>query len=225
MEKNDGLSEIICKRCLARLQIAYDFKQDAIAANHELRSFISNVNKQFQQVTGSTSGSSKSRKRPREDSLQQDESESYYDLEDDMQALIDDEQDEDEFKDFKDLDEDSSDENKKKIARDQLVEILGDNNAISIRKTEHAQSLVTIQDDTIDEPPENMELFIVEDNNESANITYECEQSPGELITDETDEPQYLEDDENDDLYDSVGFLNFSRYFIATFFACPIHWQ
>lgn len=201
MEKNDGLSEIICKKCLARLQIAYDFKNDAIASNRDLRSFISNVNKQFQQVTGSSSAIVAKSKRT---SQKDGESEMFDELEEDMQALIDDEQE----IEFKDIDTDLSDDTKKTIDRDQLVEILGDNNAITIRKTRSGRT-IAIQEDVTDEPPENMEVFLVEETNEveSGYIVDEYEQNAGELITDETDEPQYLEDDDNDDqLYEPVSY-------------------
>ncbi|XP_055297611.1 zinc finger protein 300-like [Sitodiplosis mosellana] len=192
VEKNDGLSEIICKKCLARLQIAYDFKKDAIASNRELRSFISNVNKQFQQVTGTNTVDTKSKRKSQKDG----ESESFDELEEDMQALIDDEQ----VTEFKDIEIDLPDDTKKEIDRDQLVEILGDNNAITIRKTRSGRTFA-VQEDSTDEPPENMEVFLVEEGSEveTGYIVDEYDQNAGELITDETDEPQYLEDDENDD--------------------------
>lgn len=182
------------------MQIAYDFKKDAIASNRDLRSFISNVNKQFQQVTGSSNAVvAKSERRSQKDG----ESELFDELEEDMQALIDDEQE----TEFKDIDADSSDDTKKTIDRDQLVEILGDNNAITIRKTRSGRT-ISVQEEAIDEPPENMEVFLVEENSEieTGYIIDDYEQNPGELITDETDEPQYLEDDDNDDqLYDPVS--------------------
>lgn len=201
MEKNDGLSEIICKKCLARLQIAYDFKKVAIASNRELRSFISNVNKQFQQVTGSSGVKSNKRTRSQEEG-----NESFDELDEDMQDLLDEEQ---ETADYKDLDGDSSDENKKTIDRDQLVEILGDNSAISIRKSRERSTLSTVQEDGNDDYPEDITVFLVDENSEveSGFIVDESDQNAGELITDETDEPQYLDDDENDDqMYDAVSF-------------------
>lgn len=199
VDRNDGLSEIICKKCLARLQIAYDFKKDAIASNRDLRSFISNVNKQFQQVTCSNSMINKSKKRPRKD----EESEEYDELEDDMQALIEDEQ---ETVEYKEIDVDLTDDAKKTIDREQLVEILGENNAITVRKTRSGRTLATVQEDTSDEPPENMEVFLVDESGdvESGYIIDEYEQNTAELITDETDEPQYLDDDDNDELYEMV---------------------
>lgn len=182
---------------MARLQIAYDFKKEALASNHELRSFISNVNKQFQQVTGSSGIKSSRKPLP-----QPGGSESYDELDEDMQELLYEEQ---ETTDYKDLDVDSSDENKKTIDRDQLVEILGDNNAISVRKTRERRSLTTIQEDANDEQPESMEVFLVEENSEveSGYIVDEYDQNTGELITDETDE-QYLDDDED---YEPVRFF------------------
>lgn len=197
MDKNDGLSEIICKKCLARLQIAYNFKKDAIASNQHLRNFISNVNKQLQHVSNAVH--SKSKQRTQHDG----ENDTFDELEEDMQALIDDEQIE-----FKNNDTDHlSDDDKKTIDRDQLVEILGDNNAITIRKTRSGRT-ITVQEDTIDEPPENMEVFLVDEEVESGFIVDEYDQNAGELMTDETDEPQYLEDDENEDqLYEPVRYL------------------
>lgn len=202
MEKNDGLSEIICKKCLARLHIAYDFKKEATTSNRQLQSFLSNVNKQFQQVTGTGSSSnvSKSKKNPNT-IAQQVVSESYDELEEDMQALIDDEQE----VEFKDIDAESTDEIKKELERDQLVEILGDNNAISVRRTRSAR-LVALQEDSSEEPSENMEVFLVDESGEveSGYIVDEYE-GDGELITDET-ETQYLEEEENDDqFYETVS--------------------
>lgn len=197
MKKNDGLTEIICRRCLTRLQIAYDFRKEAEASNQDLHSFISNVNKQFQQVTGSSTVLGKSKQRTRKDG----ESESIDELEEDMQALIDEEQEDV----FKDIDADL-DDGKKTIDRDQLVEILGDNNAITIRKTRSGRT-IAVQEDATDEPPENMEVFLVDEEVESGYIVDEYDQNAGELITDETDEPQYLEDDDNDDqLYEPVSY-------------------
>lgn len=198
MEKNDGLSEIICKKCLARLQIAYDFKKDAIASNQHLRSFISNVNKQFQQVTASNTILNKSKRRTQKDG----ESESFDELEEDMQALIDDEQE----IEYKLVDTDLLDDTKKSTTdRDQLVEILGDNNAITIRKTRSGRTFA-VQEETIDEPQETMEVFLVEDGSEIEPTYIEYDHNAGELITEETDEPQYLEDDDNDDLYEPVRY-------------------
>lgn len=197
MEKNDGLSEIICRKCLARLHIAYDFRKDAVAANRELRSFISNVNKQFQQVTANNTVDCKSKMRTRKDG----NSESYDELEEDMQALIDDAQDI-QFK----FDADLSDDTKKTIDREELVEILGENDGITIRKTRSGRT-IAVQEDTLDEPPESMEVFLVDEEVETGYIVdeYEQEHNASELITDETDEPQYLEDDD-DQLYEPVRF-------------------
>lgn len=197
MEKNDGLSEIICKKCLARLQIAYDFKREAIASTRELRSFISNVNKQFQQVTGSNSV--KLKKKP----LKEGGSESYDELDEDMQELLED--------DDKEFESDLSDENKKTIDRAQLVEILGDNNGITVLKPVEQQILTTIQEEPPDdeEAPESMEVFLVDESSEieSGYIVDEYDQNAGEFITDDTDE-QYLEEDDNDDqLYEMVKSL------------------
>lgn len=46
------MPELLCKKCLARLRIAYDFKKRAHQSDHHLRTFISDVNQKFQQVTG-----------------------------------------------------------------------------------------------------------------------------------------------------------------------------
>lgn len=192
VEKNDGLSEIICKKCLARLQIAYDFKRQAVESNRELRSFISNVNKQFQQVTANNAlGKLKNRQKDVE-------SESYDELEDDMQAMIEDEVE------YKEIEVEYADETKKtEIDRDQLVEILGDNNAITIRKTR-----VTVQEDASNE---NVEVYLMDTGMETENevdteyMLDEYEQNEGELITDDIDEAQYLEEDHIEDPdYESV---------------------
>lgn len=51
VKKDDGLSQILCKKCVNRLRIAYDFKKQAEASEKHLRRFILDVNKKFQQVT------------------------------------------------------------------------------------------------------------------------------------------------------------------------------
>lgn len=45
------MPELLCKKCLARLRVAYDFKKQAEASDEHLRTFISDVNQKFQQVT------------------------------------------------------------------------------------------------------------------------------------------------------------------------------
>lgn len=52
IEQNDGMPEQLCKKCLARLRIAYDFKKQTEESDHHLRTFISDVNQKFKQVTG-----------------------------------------------------------------------------------------------------------------------------------------------------------------------------
>lgn len=193
MEKGDGLSEIICKRCLARLQVAYDFKNEAISSNRELRSFISDVNKQFQQVTSSGSSNNTglrvSKKRARKSS-QTGGSESDDELDEDIRELITDE--------YREIDGELSDENVKAIDREQLVEILGDNSATTVRKT---RSMRSVKEDPIDESPESMEVFLVDENSEvdPNYIVYDYEQQTAESITDESEEPQFLEDEENEE--------------------------
>lgn len=51
MEKNDGLPSILCKKCTAKLRLAYDFKKQTEKSDKHLRSFILDVNKKFQLVT------------------------------------------------------------------------------------------------------------------------------------------------------------------------------
>lgn len=46
------MPEQLCKKCLTRLRIAYDFKKQTEESDHHLRTFISDVNQKFQQVTG-----------------------------------------------------------------------------------------------------------------------------------------------------------------------------
>lgn len=52
IEQNDGMPELLCNKCFARLRIAYDFKKQVEDSDHHLRTFISDVNQKFQQVTG-----------------------------------------------------------------------------------------------------------------------------------------------------------------------------
>lgn len=52
IEPNDGMPELLCKKCHTRLRIAYDFKKQAEESEHHLRTFILDVNQKFQQVTG-----------------------------------------------------------------------------------------------------------------------------------------------------------------------------
>lgn len=46
------MPELLCKKCHARLRVAYDFKKQVQESDHHLRTFISDVNQKFQQVTG-----------------------------------------------------------------------------------------------------------------------------------------------------------------------------
>lgn len=52
IQQNDGMPELLCKKCYARLRMAYDFKKQVHESDHHLRTFISDVNQKFQQVTG-----------------------------------------------------------------------------------------------------------------------------------------------------------------------------
>lgn len=45
------MPELLCKECHARLRVAYNFKKQAQYSDEKFRTFISDVNQQFQQVT------------------------------------------------------------------------------------------------------------------------------------------------------------------------------
>lgn len=51
IEQNDGMPELLCKECHARLRVAYNFKKKAQYSDEKFRTFITDVNQQFQQVT------------------------------------------------------------------------------------------------------------------------------------------------------------------------------
>lgn len=51
IEQNDGMPELLCKECQARLRVAYNFKKQAQYSDEKFRTFITDVNQQFQQVT------------------------------------------------------------------------------------------------------------------------------------------------------------------------------
>lgn len=155
-----------------------------------------------------------SKKRPRKESSQ--EGESYDELDDDMQELIADE--------YRDIDGDLSDGNSKAIDREQLVEILGDNSSATDRKS---QVLPTVKETSItidDEPPESMEVFLVEENSEvdSNYVIYDYDQQPGGSMTDESEEPQFLEDDEQDN-NDDIAEIdeNFDEIYEIVSFSSP----
>lgn len=53
VDKNDGLPSILCKKCVARLRLAYDFRKQTEKSDKHLRSFILEMNKKFQLVAKS----------------------------------------------------------------------------------------------------------------------------------------------------------------------------
>lgn len=195
---------MLCKKCLARLNIAYDFKKQAEGSDLHVRSFISDVNKRFQQVTGKSGSSNFIKKQYiKHENSQEGENESYDELDEDMQMLI---QDEQESTSYKVLISDVPTEIKP-ASREQLVEILGENSAITLRKT---RSNIPINiENTNDGESQNMEVFIVDDGEVEVEPGYiiegdeEYDPNSSEMITDEI-EAQYLEDDENEELYELV---------------------
>lgn len=202
MKENDGLSEIICKKCVARLHIAYEFKKKAVDSNDRMRSFISNATKDFQQITG---GSAKSRSKSQRGDIQIDSADSYDELDDDMQALIYEHQPDE--SDYKDLDDDlSTDDTNTAIDKNQeLVEILGANNNGVVEFQETNVNNEDIEDNLtayyFEENP-------VEDNNDCDYVVdeFEDENTSEMIIAEEANEPQYLEFEENVDLlYEAVS--------------------
>lgn len=219
MEKNDGLPEIICKKCMARLHIAYDFKKDASATNTELRSFLSKVNKDYQQLTagGGGSGGAKSKNKSRNESIQMDGLESYDELDENIEALIE----EHEEKVFKIDADDALTDEKSAVDDDnqELVEILTTSNSVvELQETQTTRRhVVAIAENGNDEPSDTMAVYFIEDDNEENNSEMDSNDSdyvPNEysdenageiIINDNIDEAQYLEFDENtDQLYDAV---------------------
>lgn len=210
VEKNDGLSEIICKKCLARLHIAYDFKKDAVTTNKELRSFLLKVNKDYQQLTAGGGGGAKPKNKSRNENIQLDGVESYDELDENIDALIE----EQEGQVYKIVDDDALAEEKPSIDdnNQELVEILAtDNGAVELRETRSARHLVAITENENEGPSDGVAVYYIEDNNEDENDEMDSNDSDyvpmeysdehgSELITNEDiDEAQYLEYDENVD--------------------------
>lgn len=210
VEKNDGLSETICKKCLARLCIAYDFKKDAVTTNKELRSFLQKVNKDYQQLTAGSGAKQKTKSR--NESIQMDGIESYDELDENIDALIE----EQEGQVFKVIEGDALAAGKPTIDdnNQELVEILAtDNGAVELQDTRASRHLVAIADNANDGPSDGVAVYFIDDNNEdeheqdemdSNDSDYEpheySDENTGELITNEDiDDAQYLDYDENID--------------------------
>lgn len=210
-EKNDGLPEIICKKCLARLRVAYEFKKQAEASDQHIRGFIQDVNKKFQQVTG---GSASVKNVVKKENIDDASIDSFDELDEDMQMLINDEQESTTYVNFAN---NLHDVGKQTLARDQLVEILGENGTIASQVSQ--QRLI---DDTYNTPPQNMEVLIVgeeedlEEEDEEVELQREIIMEDTEAeefdqnatsVAGETDEPQFLDEEyENDaEIYEFVS--------------------
>lgn len=215
-EKNDGLSEIICKDCLKRLHIAYHFKKEAVKSNNEMLSFLSKVNKDYQQLT--VGSAVKAENQTQNDSVHIDGVESYDELDDEMEALVDEHHLEmqNENENENDIDDGLADDNERSATDEGqgLVEILGasDGDVFQIQDARSIHKFVTVQETANDEQAVN--LIFLEDNveidsNDSEYVVNEYnDENAVEMITDGMNEPQYLDYDENDDqLYDEVGYL------------------
>lgn len=222
VEKNDGLSEIICKKCLARLHIAYDFKKDAVTTNNELRSFLLKVNKDYQQLTAG--GSAKSKNKSQNDSIQMDGVETDDELDENIEALIEEQEGQNVYKILADeviADDSLTDDNDEKPPavddnNQELVDILGTSNGVvELQETQRTtRHLVAIAENANDEPPESVAVYFIEDDgemvsNDSDYVPNEySDENSGEMIADDLNEPQYLEYDENADrLYDAVSLF------------------
>lgn len=224
VEKNDGLSDTICKKCLTRLHIAYEFKKDAVTTNKELRSFLSKVEKDYQQLTAG--GGAKSKNKSRNESIQMDGTESYDELDENIEALIEEQEGQNVYKVLADDDGLTDDNDEKPTVADEnnqeLVEILGTNNGVvELQETRSTRHLVTIAENANDEPTDGLAVYFIEDDSEMISNDsdyvpneYPSDENAGEMITDDLNEPQYLEYDENgDQLYDAVSLFVFSLHF------------
>lgn len=196
---------------MARLHIAYDFKKDAVKTNKELRSFLSKINKDYQQLTaggGSVSGSGgvKSKNKPQNESIHMDGTESYDELDEDMQELLNEHQ-------VKDDPDDGSTDGACDDNNQELVELLGANNdVIEIQEPRLSRNqLITIHDSTEnDGPPANI-MYIIDGNSEmdSNDSDYVPDYSDENTADDPIDtQLEYLEYDENvDQLCDAVSCI------------------
>lgn len=218
VEKNDGLSEIICKKCLARLHIAYDFKKDAVTTNKELRSFLLKVNKDYQQLTAGGGGGAKPKNKSRNENVQLDGLESYDELDENIEQLLIEEQ---EGQVYKIVDDEALLEEKPSPHDDnnqELVEILAtDNGAVELRETHTERRLVAFAENENCGPSEGVAVYYIEDNNEDENdemdsndsdyapMEYSDEHGSDVITNEDIDDAQYLEYDENvDQLGDTV---------------------
>lgn len=219
MEKNDGLSEQICKKCLARLHIAYAFKRDAVTTDKELRSFLSKVNKDYQQLTA---GGGKSKNKSRCESIQLDGVDSYNELDENIEALIEEQEGHHVY-----IDDDSlTDDNDEKPSivpaspvpddtNQELVEMLGTSNGVvELQETRSTRHLVAIAENANDEPADSVAVYFIEDDSEMVSNDsdyvpheYPSDENGGEMIADDLNEPQYLEYEENADHDDAVSLF------------------
>lgn len=178
---------------------------------------MSKVTKDYQQLT--VGGAVESGNSSQDDAVQIDGVESYDALDEDIEALIDDHHLESRNDDVGDgLVEEKlpGDENQG------LVEMLGgsDGDIFAIHESESTGQFGTVEDSSPDEQADGVEVFFIEENvdvgsNDSDYVLNEeySDENAGEMITDATNEAQYLEYDENDDqLYDHV--VSFSVRFM-----------
>lgn len=192
VDRSDGLSEIICKKCLTRLHIAYEFKKQAESSDRELRSFITGVNQKFIQVTGKCSKLSKDNNKKTwakgSEIVLPDE------LDEDMEALLNEE--DDVTQPYSTYETSENVDDKQVIPREQLVEILGENSS-SGRKASIKRSITYIEESSHGEP-EEMEVFLLEEPDTEQGCIIEGIESGEEFdeniseTLDETD-AQYLE--------------------------------
>lgn len=175
------------------------------------------MTKDYQQLT--VGGAVESGNSSQDDAVQIDGVESYDALDEDIEALIDDHH-------LESRNDDVGDglvEEKLPVDESQgLVEMLGgsDGDIFAIHESESTGQFGTVEDSSPDEQADGVEVFFIEENvdvgsNDSDYVLNEeySDENAGEMITDTTNEAQYLEYDENDDqLYDHV--VSFSVRFM-----------
>lgn len=214
VDRSDGLSDIICKKCLTRLHIAYEFKKQAESSDRKLRSFITGVNQTFIQVTGKCTKSSKDNNKKAWTNGSQlvlpDE------LDEDMEALLNEEDDVTQAYSAYETAEHLDD--KHVIPREQLVEILGENSS-SGQKASIKRSVTYIEESCNGEP-EDMEVFLLEEPDTDQGCIIEGIES-GEYYDEDISETleetdaQYLEYDGTDEIIVRMFSLNASSVGIS----------
>lgn len=214
--KNDGLPQQLCAKCTSRMQAANEFRKQAEASDKHIRSFVTDVNKRFQQVTGNRQlpeAKCASQKKwaittawSRACATGDNDEEPDDELDAELQDIIQDEPDQTQYELIGAIDTQDSD-----TPRQQLLEILSSSGS----------PLQLLDGGDGDEDgynnPQSIELYVVDEDADhsmcdDSEIFFEDEEELAadddfdpELGNDDFDDEEYLEDEESGGEFEMVA--------------------